>query len=109
MSLKVVPQITPDGRVNLELQVNKDGVGQNTSAGPAINTKQVKTGVLVENGGTIVIGGIFEVSDSTTVNKVPVLGDIPVVGNAFKNNSKEVVKREMVIMITPRIIESSNQ
>lgn len=106
MELKVVPKITPDGRVTLELDVKKDSVGQNTSAGPAIDTKKVQTAVLVENGGTIVIGGIFTVSDTNVENKVPVLGDIPILGNAFKNRSKEITKKEMVIMITPRVIEA---
>ena len=105
MELRVVPRITPDGRVTLELDVKKDSVGQNTTAGPAIDTKKVQTAVLVENGGTIVIGGIFTVTDTNVENKVPVLGDIPFVGNAFKNRSKEISKKEMVIMITPRIIE----
>ena len=106
MELKVIPQITPDGRVTLDLEVKKDSVGQNTSAGPAIDTKQVKTAVLVDNGGTIVIGGIFTVSETNSENKVPVLGDIPVLGNAFKNRQKETSKKEMVIMITPRVIEN---
>ena len=103
MELRVVPKITPDGRVTLDLAVKKDSVGQNTSAGPAIDTKQVTTSVLVENGGTIVIGGIFTVTDTSVENKVPLLGDIPFLGNAFKNRSKEVTKKEMVIMITPRV------
>lgn len=107
MELRVVPKITPDGRVTLELDVKKDSVGQNTSAGPAIDTKKVQTAVLVENGGTIVIGGIFTVTDTNVENKVPVLGDIPILGNAFKNKSKEISKKEMVIMITPRVIEQS--
>ena len=105
MELRVIPKITPDGRVTLNLAVKKDSVGQNTSAGPAIDTKQVTTAVLVENGGTIVIGGIFTVTDTNVENKVPVLGDIPFLGNAFKNRSKEITKKEMVIMITPRVIE----
>ena len=105
MELRVLPKITPDGRVTLELAVKKDSVGQVTAAGPAIDTKQVTTAVLVENGGTIVIGGIFTVTDTNVENKVPLLGDIPFIGNAFKNRSKEITKKEMVIMITPRVIE----
>lgn len=105
MELRVLPKITPDGRVTLELAVKKDSVGQITAAGPAIDTKQVTTAVLVENGGTIVIGGIFTVTDTNVENKVPLLGDIPFLGNAFKNRSKEITKKEMVIMITPRVIE----
>lgn len=106
MELKVTPKITPDGRVTLDLEVKKDSVGQNTSAGPAIDTKRVQTAVLIEDGGTIVIGGIFMINETNVENKVPVLGDIPYIGNAFKNKSKETSKKEMVIMITPRVIEA---
>ena len=108
MELKVIPQITPDGRVTLDLEVKKDSVGQNTTAGPAIDTKRVQTAVLIENGGTIVIGGIFSVNETNVQNKVPLLGDLPLFGKAFQNNSKETLKKEMVIMITPRIIEAND-
>jgi type IV pilus assembly protein PilQ len=107
MSLKVKPQITPNGKVSLEVSVNKDSVGSNTAAGPAIDTKQVHTNVLVDNGGTIVIGGIFIEGELNNVNKIPFLGDIPFLGNAFKNVNKSTSRKELVIMITPRVIDST--
>ena len=70
----------------------------------SINTKRVKTQVLVENGGTVVIGGIFELTENESVNKVPVLGDIPVVGNLFKQKTKSADKQEMLVFITPKVI-----
>ena len=80
LELKVKPQITPDDNIIMKLNVHKDSVGANTSAGPPIDTKQVTTEVLVENGGTVGIGGIYTQDESSTVTKVPVLGDIPVLG-----------------------------
>ncbi|WP_035058138.1 type IV pilus secretin PilQ [Andreprevotia chitinilytica] len=106
LSLKVTPQITPDGNVILDVHVNKDSQGVNTTAGPAINTKQITTKVLVENGGTVVIGGIYTQTLSDDVEKVPFLGDIPVVGNLFKHNLKKDQKQEMLIFITPRVMQS---
>ena len=64
----------------------------------------IKTHVLVENGGTLVIGGIFEMNENNSVNKVPFLGDVPVFGNLFKNNTKSVDKREMLVFITPKVL-----
>ena len=107
MSLSVKPKITPDGKVSMELKVNKDSKGETTASGPAIDTKKVDTTVLVENGGTIVIGGIIVQEEQTGENKVPLLGDIPIMGNLFKNSTKSTAKRELMIMITPRIIEGS--
>ncbi|MFM2111658.1 MAG: hypothetical protein RLZZ271_318 [Pseudomonadota bacterium] len=104
LKLEVTPQITPDGSVILDVDVTKDSVGQATAAGLAIDTKHVKTQVLVENGGTVVIGGIFEITETDTVAKVPVVGDLPVVGNLFKNKSKVLNKSELLIFLTPRLI-----
>jgi type IV pilus assembly protein PilQ len=87
LRLEVTPQITPEGNVILALEVNNDSRGTDTTAGPAINTKHVKTQVLVENGGTVVIGGIFTQQDRDDVNKVPLLGDIPVLGYLFKDRT----------------------
>jgi type IV pilus assembly protein PilQ len=101
----VKPQITPDDNVIMTLKVNKDSVGQVTVGGPSIDTKQVSTEVLVENGGTVVIGGIYTQEERTTTNKVPVLGDLPYVGFLFKNNLKSDDRRELLIFITPRIIK----
>ncbi|WP_338818958.1 type IV pilus secretin PilQ [Acidovorax temperans] len=104
LKLEVTPQITPEGNIILDLDVNKDSRGETTTQGVAIDTKHIKTQVLIENGGTVVIGGIFEMEESNQENKIPVLGDVPVVGNLFKNRSREAVKREMLIFITPRVI-----
>ena len=104
LSLKVRPQITPEGNVILDVEANKDSRGANTDAGPAIDTKHVKTLVLVENGGTVVLGGIFTQTDRDEVNKVPLLGDVPVLGNLFKNKSKISNKTELLIFITPKVV-----
>ncbi len=109
LRLKVVPQITPDGDIIMDLEVNKDSVGMRTDDGPTIDTKSIKTQVLVENGGTIVIGGIFEMEEINQTNKVPVLGDLPGVGNLFKNRSRETEKREMLVFITPRMVTDAVQ
>lgn len=107
LSLKVKPQITPDDNIIMDLKVNKDSRGENTVAGPAINTKQITTQVLVENGGTVVIGGIFTQDEDTTVTKVPLLGDIPVLGVMFRNTAKRDEKRELLVFVTPRILKES--
>jgi len=104
LSLKVRPQITPEGNVILDVESNKDSRGVTTDAGPAIDTKHVKTQVLVENGGTVVLGGIFTQTDRDEVNKVPLLGDVPVVGNLFKNKSRVSNKTELLIFITPKVV-----
>ncbi|BEU95235.1 type IV pilus secretin PilQ [Acidovorax sp. DW039] len=104
LKLEVTPQITPEGNIILDLDVNKDSRGETTTQGVAIDTKHIKTQVLIENGGTVVIGGIFELEETNQENKIPVLGDVPVVGNLFKNKTKESVKREMLIFITPKVI-----
>ncbi len=104
LKLEVTPQITPEGSIILDVDVNKDSRGETTTAGIAINTKHVQTQVLVENGGTVVIGGIFEQEEVEDVTKVPLLGDIPVVGNLFKNRAKTANKRELLIFLTPRVI-----
>jgi type IV pilus assembly protein PilQ len=104
LSLKVKPQITPDGNVIMTLDVNKDQPGANTPAGIQINTKHVKTEVLVENGGTVVIGGIYEQTDRTDITKVPLFGDIPILGFFFRNNTTSSNKTELLVFITPRIV-----
>lgn len=104
LALKVTPQITPEGNVILTLDVNKDSVGRATPAGFAIDTKHVKTQVLVENGGTVVIGGIFTQNEREEINKVPLLGDVPYVGNLFKNRSRLANKTELLVFITPKVV-----
>jgi type IV pilus assembly protein PilQ len=104
LSLKVKPQITPDGNVIMTLDVNKDQPGAQTPAGVQISTKHVKTEVLVENGGTVVIGGIYEQTDRTDNSKVPFFGDIPFLGVLFRNNITTSNKTELLVFITPRVV-----
>ena len=104
LKLEVTPQITPEGNIILTLDVNKDTVGQQTLAGFAINTKHVQTEVLVENGGTVVIGGIYTQDEGETVNKVPLLGDVPILGNLFKNKARTTSKTELLIFLTPKVV-----
>ncbi|MBB5203299.1 type IV pilus assembly protein PilQ [Inhella inkyongensis] len=104
LKLEVTPQITPEGNVILDVDVNKDSRGVLTPAGFAINNKHVKTQVLVENGGTVVIGGIFTLEEVDTINKVPVLGDIPFAGVLFRNKSRIANKTELLIFLTPKVV-----
>ena len=111
LSLVVTPQITPDNNIIMDLQVNKDSVGQVISTGglggtvPSIDTRQVETQVLVADGQTVVLGGIYETERRETVNKVPVLGDIPFAGALFRSTEFEDDKSELLIFVTPRILE----
>jgi type IV pilus assembly protein PilQ len=106
LSLEVTPQITPEGNIILDLNIHKDTPNTTlaSSAGIPIDTKQVQTQVLVENGGTVVIGGIYTLDENETAQKVPLLGDIPILGNLFKNNAKSTSKTEMLVFITPKIL-----
>jgi type IV pilus assembly protein PilQ len=104
LSLKVKPQITPDGNVIMDLDVNNDSVGAATATGLAINTKHVKTQVLVENGGTVVIGGIYQQADRTDITRVPLLGELPYIGFLFRNNTSSTNKTELLVFITPRVV-----
>jgi type IV pilus assembly protein PilQ len=107
LSLKVKPQITPDDNVIMKLNVNKDSRGTDTRFGPSIDTKQVTTEVLVENGGTLVIGGIYTQDERSTTTKIPVLGDLPYVGFLFKQNQKGDERRELLVFITPKILKDN--
>ncbi len=107
LRLEVTPQITPEGNVIMEVAVNRDAVGILTPAGYAIDTRAVRTQVLVENGGTVVIGGIYEQFERDTVNKVPVLGDLPVVGYAFKNTTRRNDRTELLVFLTPRVVNDT--
>ncbi|MBX9717144.1 MAG: type IV pilus secretin PilQ [Burkholderiaceae bacterium] len=104
LKLDVTPQITPEGNVILDVNVNKDSVGAVTNNVPSIDTKSIQTQVLVENGGTVVIGGIFEQTDRSDVVQVPLLGDIPVVGNLFKTRTNSSRKTELLIFLTPKVV-----
>lgn len=108
LSLKVTPHITPDNRIILDLVVTQDTRGEtvSTSTGDAvaIDTQEIKTQVLVENGETIVLGGIFQQTSSDGVTKIPLFGDLPVVGALFRNTSQLQQKRELLIFVTPKIV-----
>ena len=104
LKLEVTPQITPEGNIILNVDVNKDSVGRATANGFAIDTKHIQTQVLVENGGTVVIGGIFEQTDREDETKVPLLGDIPVLGNLFKTKTRTANKSELLVFLTPRML-----
>jgi type IV pilus assembly protein PilQ len=104
LKLEVTPQITPEGNIILDVDVNKDSVGQSTASGFAINTKHIKTQVLIENGGTVVIGGIFELTETESETRVPLLADLPIAGNLFKQRQRSANKQELLVFITPRMI-----
>jgi type IV pilus assembly protein PilQ len=112
LALDVTPQITPDGRVIMQVEIRKDSVGQlvNVQGGgqvPAIDTKNVLTQIAVNNGDTAVIGGIYEEIIRNDITKVPFLGDIPAVGNLFKTTTKSSQKTELLIFLTPRVVRDS--
>ncbi len=104
LRLEVTPQITPDGNVVLEVNVNKDSKGELTTAGFAINTQHVQTKVMVENGGTVVLGGIYQQAEQNSESKVPLLGDLPFIGYLFKTSSRTNNKTELLVFITPKIV-----
>ncbi len=104
LSLKVRPQITPDGNVIMTLDVNKDEPGATTPAGVQISTKHVKTEVLVENGGTVVIGGIYEENERQDITRVPFFGELPYIGFFFRNTTRQTRKTELLVFITPRVV-----
>jgi type IV pilus assembly protein PilQ len=107
LCLLVSPQVLNNDSIILNVEVTKDAQGVSTSAGPAINVKRVKTQVRVNNGETAVLGGIFEQTLRNDTSKVPFLGDLPVVGNLFKNTSKKDDKSEMLIFLTPRVLDET--
>ena len=107
LKLEVTPQITPEGNIILQVDVNKDSVGRSTTNGFAIDTKHIQTQVLVENGGTVVIGGIFEQNEREDETKVPLLGDLPGVGNLFKTRTRTANKSELLVFISPKMISGA--
>lgn len=107
LSLKVTPQITPDDRVIMDLSINKDSVGAIYAGVPSINTREIATQVLVENGETVVLGGVYETAASKDVAKVPLLGDLPLVGRLFRNDINVNDKEELLIFITPKILKEN--
>lgn len=107
LKLEVTPQITPEGNIVLELDIHKDSVGQNTPAGFAIDTKHVNTQVLVDNGGTVMIGGIYESTELDEHQKVPSLADLPILGFLFKSRRSNQIKQELLVFITPKMVNQS--
>ena len=107
LSLEVTPQITPDDKIIMDLEVKKDSVGQIFSNIPSIDTQRVQTQVLVANGETAVLGGIYQQTERNDVDKVPFLGDLPFIGNAFKRRIRQNDKTELLIFITPKIMDES--
>ena len=110
LELRATPLITPDNRIQLDLKIKQDTVGEiyQTARGgsvPSIDTRELNTTVLVANGDTVVLGGIFQDEKNSTEDKVPWLGDIPVVGNLFRRRANEIKKRELLIFVTPTIVE----
>lgn len=108
LSLTVTPQITPDGRINMELDIRQDSVAAGSGDVPAINTNQVTTSALVNNGETIVLGGVFREESTTTETKTPILGDLPYIGRMFKRTANASRRTELLIFITPKIIAEIN-
>ncbi|OUU75200.1 MAG: hypothetical protein CBC29_02590 [Methylococcaceae bacterium TMED69] len=107
LSLKVTPQITPDKRIIMDLRVNKDSVGTIFSGIPSIDTNNLITQVLVENGETVVLGGVYETTETNNRGSIPLLGDIPMVGVLFRNKTKTQKKKELLVFITPQIIDQT--
>ena len=107
LRLEVTPQITPDDRIIMDLVVNQDSVGRDTPAGPAINTNEVDTQVLVDNGDTVVLGGIFRSEQVNTITKTPFLGDLPLIGALFRNTNISDSKTELLVFITPKLVDES--
>jgi type IV pilus assembly protein PilQ len=114
LSLEVTPQITPDNNIIMDLRVHKDNVGDVISTGglggtvPSIDTRAVETQVLVEDGQTVVLGGIYETERRETISKVPFLGDIPAIGVLFRSKQVQNDKSELLIFVTPRILEEGS-
>ncbi|EPI8008533.1 type IV pilus secretin PilQ [Neisseria gonorrhoeae] len=110
LGLTVTPNITPDGQIIMTVKINKDSPAQCASGSDTIlciSTKSLNTQAMVENGGTLIVGGIYEENNGNTLTKVPLLGDIPVIGNLFKTRGKKTDRRELLIFITPRIIDTA--
>lgn len=108
LSLDVTPQITPDNRLILDLKVNQDSVGRTLPTGDVgIDTDEIQTQVLIDNGSTVVLGGVFKKTSESSVDRVPFFSDLPVVGNLFKQRSMDSAKTELLIFITPKIVEES--
>lgn len=107
LSLRVTPQITPDDRIKMSLLVSQDSRGDDTDAGPAINTQRVQTEVLVQNGETVVLGGIYQQTKANDIVRVPFFGELPLFGALFRNTSTVDNKRELLIFVTPKVVKET--
>jgi len=105
LKLEVTPQITPDDRILMDLIINKDAIGEVINNIPTIDTNELETQVLVNNGETIVLGGIFQSEEVTQIDKTPFFGDLPVIGRLFRRTSHTEDKSELLIFITPRLVK----
>ena len=113
LSLETTPQITPDDRIIMDLEVHKDSRGEDVSFGeglfaPTIDTRKVQSQVLVDNGQTVVLGGIYETTQSTQNTRVPFFSDLPLIGNLFKSTIARDDRSELLIFVTPKILQNSN-
>jgi len=104
LKLDVTPQITPDDKISLDLNISNDTQGASTTAGPAINTNRLQTKVLADNGETIVLGGVLQINEATSSSKVPYLGDLPFIGRLFRNRYHKYVPQEIMVFLTPKIV-----
>ena len=104
LKLEVTPQIAPDGRIILNVDINKDSVGRSTPNGFAIDTKHVQTQVRVDDGGTVMIGGIFETTEREDEVRVPLLGSLPGVGALFRSRTRSLAKSELLVFLTPQVL-----
>lgn len=107
LSINVTPQITPDDRIIMDLTVKKDSVGEIFGGVPSIDTREVQTQVLVNNGDTIVLGGVYEQISQDAVDKIPVLGDLPLLGFLFRHTIEQEQKAELLIFVTPKILKDT--
>ncbi|MBI3188155.1 MAG: type IV pilus secretin PilQ, partial [Gammaproteobacteria bacterium] len=101
------PQITPDDRIIMDLSVNKDAIGEVYAGIPSIDTREVQTQVLVNNGDTVVLGGIYESAITNGVDKVPFLADLPLIGSLFRHSLERDEKAELLIFVTPKILKET--
>ncbi len=107
LGLVVTPQITPDDRIQLELAINQDSRGEETPEGPAINTQSVRTNVLVADGETVVLGGVFERTQQEGLRRVPLIADLPVIGRLFEQRTRVDDRSELLVFVTPRILDGT--
>ena len=107
LKLAVTPHITPDDRVSMDLEISNDTQGTSVAAGPVVNTNRIQTKVLVDNGETVVLGGVLNIKDTKVMSKVPFFGDLPILGGLFRNKYAQRTPKELIIFLTPKIIRSN--